>query len=177
MPVVYTTITEEMLDEMYNAVQECETLEFASMFKQFRLYQENRLKNNEKSKESKKEARKGDGTYAKKMKGVIKLIAIEGAENTFKVEKVSIPAPAPVLVPVANWTEEEEAEDAEPLSAVAERLADVARAKQLAVAGYEIQDAAEIARQARRAERKQLKKQLRKQEKQQEQQDQQCESN
>ena len=52
MPVIYNTITEEMLSAMEAAVQECETLEFVSMFQQFRLYQDNRLKINKESRET-----------------------------------------------------------------------------------------------------------------------------
>jgi len=118
MPVIYNTITEEMLSAMEAAVQECETLEFASMFQQFRLYQDNRLKINKESRESKMAARKEGGGAKKgsgKMTGVVRLVAIEGEENVFKVEKVSIPAPTPVP---ANPEEE----DAEPLSAVAKRI-------------------------------------------------------
>jgi len=118
MPVIYNTITEEMLSAMEAAVQECETLEFASMFQQFRLYQDNRLKINKESRESKMAARKEGGGAKKgsgKMTGVVRLVAIEGEENVFKVEKVSIPAPTPV--PASP-----EEEDAEPLSAVAKRI-------------------------------------------------------
>lgn len=118
MPVIYNTITEEMLSAMEAAVQECETLEFASMFQQFRLYQDNRLKINKESRESKMAARKeGGGAKSKtgKMTGVVRLVAVEGEENVFKVEKVSIPAPAPV--PASP-----EEEDAEPLSVVSKRI-------------------------------------------------------
>jgi hypothetical protein len=118
MPVIYNTITEEMLSAMEAAVQDCETLEFASVFQQFRLYQDNRLKINKESRESKMAARKEGGGAKKgsgKMTGVVRLVAIEGEENVFKVEKVSIPAPAPV--PASP-----EEEDAEPLSAVAKRV-------------------------------------------------------
>lgn len=112
MPVIYNTITEEMLSAMEQAVQECETLEFASLFHQFRLYQDNRLKINKESRESKMAARKEGGGGAKrgasaKMTGVVKLVAIEGQENTFKVEKVSIP-----VAPKIAETEPEE-EDAD----------------------------------------------------------------
>ena len=119
MPVIYNTITEEMLSAMEAAVQECETLEFASMFQQFRLYQDNRLKINKESRESKMAARKeGGGAKSKsgKMTGFVRLVAVEGGEeNVFKVEKVSIPAPAPVPASPAE-------EDAEPLSVVAKRV-------------------------------------------------------
>jgi hypothetical protein len=61
--------------------------------------------------------KEGGGAKSKsgKMTGVVRLVAIEGEENVFKVEKVSIPAPAPV--PASP-----EEEDAEPLSAVAKRI-------------------------------------------------------
>jgi hypothetical protein len=88
------------------------------MFQQFRLYQDNRLKINKESRESKMAARKeGGGAKPKsaKMTDHVRLIAVEGSENVFKVEKVSIPAPAPVPASPAE-------EDAEPLSVVAKRV-------------------------------------------------------
>lgn len=114
MPVIYNTIAEKtiaQIEEICDA-EHCgdEDLEreIKSLFVQFRLYQDNRLKINKESRESKMAARKEDGGGAKrgasaKMTGVVKLVAIEGQENTFKVEKVSIPAPAP-----KPQTEEEE---------------------------------------------------------------------
>lgn len=130
MPQKFITIADEMLDAMEQAVQECETLEFAEMFRQFRMYQENRLKINKESRESKMAARKEGGGGAKrgasaKMTGVVKLIAVEGAENTFKVEKVSIP--------VAPKTPEPEPEEEEDISnnpeAIAAAVAEAAAAR------------------------------------------------
>jgi hypothetical protein len=103
MPVKFTTITEESLVAMEEAIRESceyEESEFVSLFSQFRMYQENRLKINKDSRESKMAQRKegggGEGrSKSAKMTGVVKLVAIEGQENTFKVEKVSLPAPAP----------------------------------------------------------------------------------
>lgn len=105
MPQKFITISEETLASMEEAVRdtcEYEESEFASLFSQFRMYQENRLKINKDSRESKMAARKegggggGEGrSKSSKMTGVVKLVAIEGQENTFKVEKVSVPAPKP----------------------------------------------------------------------------------
>jgi hypothetical protein len=118
MPVKFTTITEESLVAMEEAIHdscEYEESEFASMFAQFRMYQENRLKINKDSRESKMAQRKegggGEGrSKSSKMTGVVKLVPIEGQENTFKVEKVSVPAPAPK-------PQSEEEEDNAPLVA------------------------------------------------------------
>lgn len=125
MPSIYETIPAETLEAMELAIEESEdkhigrwSQEFITMFHQFRLYQNNRLKINKESREGKMAARKEGGGAKKgsaKMTGVVKLVAIEGQENTYKVEKVSIPVPAPA--PVAP-----EEEDAEPLSAVAKRV-------------------------------------------------------
>lgn len=125
MPVIYNTIAEktiaqieelccEQLKEDYD--EDLET-EIKSLFRQFRLYQDNRLKINKESRESKMAARKEGGGGAKrgasaKMTGVVKLVAIEGQENTFKVEKVSIP----VAPKIAEPEPEEEEEDNAPLA-------------------------------------------------------------
>lgn len=117
MPQKFTTIAPETIakiEEICDA-ENCGDEEFAaeiaSLFTQFRMYQENRLKINKDSRESKMAARKeaggGEGrSKSAKMTGVVKLVAIEGQENTFKVEKVSIPAPA--LAPKPVSAEEED---------------------------------------------------------------------
>jgi hypothetical protein len=122
MPVKFNTIPEAVIakiEEICDA-ENCGDAELeeqiASLFSQFRMYQENRLKINKDSRESKMAQRKegggGEGrSKSAKMTGVVKLVAIEGQENTFKVEKVSIPAPAP------KPQTEEEKEDNAPLVA------------------------------------------------------------
>ena len=121
MPQKFLTIAastlaamEAVLKENYEDEEMVEVL-----FANFRLYQENRLKINKDSRESKMEQRKeGGGAKAPrsaKMTGVIKLVPVEGAENTFKVEKVSVPVPPKPTNP--------EEEDAEPLSVVRKRVA------------------------------------------------------
>jgi hypothetical protein len=110
MPQKFTTIAPETIDRIEeicdaeNCGDDDFAAEIASLFTQFRMYQENRLKINKDSRESKMAARKeaggGEGrSKSAKMTGVVKLVAIEGQENTFKVEKVSIPAPAPAPKP------------------------------------------------------------------------------
>lgn len=106
MPVKFNTIAESVIaqiEEICDA-ENCGDAELEeeikSLFSQFRMYQENRLKINKDSRESKMAQRKegggGEGrSKSAKMTGVVKLVAIEGQENTFKVEKVSLPAPAP----------------------------------------------------------------------------------
>lgn len=110
MPVKFTTITEEEMNAMSAQLKHAHinSAEWESLFNQFQMYQENRLKINKDSRESKMAQRKegggGEGrSKSAKMTGVVKLVAIEGQENTFKVEKVSLPAPAP-----KPQTEEEE---------------------------------------------------------------------
>jgi hypothetical protein len=134
MPVKFTTISEESLariEEICDA-KNCGDEEFAaeiaSLFTQFKMYQENRLKINKDSRESKMAARKegggGEGrSKSAKMTGVVRLVAIEGQENTFKVEKVSVPvAPKPVQV----QEEEEEENLAENPEALAAAVAEAA---------------------------------------------------
>ena len=121
MPQKFLTIApstlaamEAVLKENYEDEEMVEVL-----FANFRLYQENRLKINKDSRESKMEQRKeGGGAKAPrsaKMTGVVKLVPVEGSENTFKVEKVSVPVPPKPTSP--------EEEDAEPLSVVRKRVA------------------------------------------------------
>lgn len=121
MPSIYETIPAETLEAMELAITESEDKhicrweqEFITMFHQFRLYQNSRLKINKESRESKMAARKEGGGGKKgsaKMTGVVKLVAIEGQENTYKVEKVSIPVPVPVPAPAPVEPEPEEEED------------------------------------------------------------------
>jgi hypothetical protein len=133
MPQKFTTIAPETIDRIEeicdaeNCGDEEFAAEIASLFTQFRMYQENRLKINKDSRESKMAARKegggGEGrSKSAKMTGVVKLVAIEGQENTFKVEKVSIPVPAPAPKPVSA-----EEEDNAPLvnKVVAKKIANV----------------------------------------------------
>jgi len=117
MPQKFLTIADSTLVAMEAILKEnYEDEEMVEvLFANFRLYQENRLKINKESRESKMEQRKEGGGAPKrsaKMTGVVRLVAVEGEENVFKVEKVSVPAPAPAP----------EEEDAEPLSAVAKRV-------------------------------------------------------
>jgi hypothetical protein len=105
MPQKFNTITEEQMNAMSAQLKHFHINgeEWENLFAQFCMYQENRLKINKDSRESKKAARDAEGGgegrskrgASAKMTGVVKLVAIEGQENTFKVEKVSIPAPAP----------------------------------------------------------------------------------
>lgn len=123
MPVKFTTISNESLNAMEESlregVEDYEGTDFPSLFAQFKMYQENRLKINKDSRESKKAARDAEGGgegrskrgASAKMTGVVKLVAIEGQENTFKVEKVRIP------VPVPQKEEENLAENPEALAA------------------------------------------------------------
>jgi hypothetical protein len=135
MPQKFTTIAPETIDRIEeicdaeNCGDEEFAAEIASLFTQFRMYQENRLKINKDSRESKMAARKeaggGEGrSKSAKMTGVVKLVAIEGQENTFKVEKVSIPAPAPAPKPAPKPQSAEE-EDNAPLvnKVVAKKIA------------------------------------------------------
>ena len=121
MPQKFLTIAPSTLAEMEAILKEnYEDEEMVEvLFANFRLYQENRLKINKDSRESKMEQRKeGGGAKAPrsaKMTGVVKLVPVEGSENTFKVEKVSVPVPPKPTNP--------EEEDAEPLSVVRKRVA------------------------------------------------------
>jgi len=120
MPQKFLTIAPSTLAEMEAILKEnYEDEEMVEvLFANFRLYQENRLKINKDSRESKMEQRKeGGGAKAPrsaKMTGVVKLVPVEGSENTFKVEKVSVPVPPKPTNP--------EEEDAEPLSVVRKRV-------------------------------------------------------
>ena len=125
MPQKFLTIADSTLVAMEAILKEnYEDEEMVEvLFANFRLYQENRLKINKESRESKMEQRKEGGGAPKrsaKMTGVVRLVAVEGEENVFKVEKVSVPAPAPA--PEAE--EENLAENPEALAAaVAEAAA------------------------------------------------------
>jgi len=143
MPVKFTTISNESLNAMEESlregVEEYEGTDFPSLFAQFKMYQENRLKINKDSRESKKAARDAEGGgegrskrgASAKMIGVVKLVAIEGQENTFKVEKVSIPAPKKEEKEEENLAENPEALAAAVAEAEARRVhtVDVAGAK------------------------------------------------
>jgi len=125
MPQKFNTITEEQMNAMSAQLKHFHINgeEWENLFAQFCMYQENRLKINKDSRESKMAARKegggGEGrSKSAKMTGVVRLVAIEGQENTFKVEKVSVPAPAPK-------PQSEEEEDNAPLvnKVVAKKIA------------------------------------------------------
>lgn len=142
MPIKFCTFTEATLVAMEAAIPkqthgEYDDVCVASLFSQFRMYQENRLKINKDSRESKQSSRDAGGDGSKgsksaKMTGVVKLVPIEGQENTFKVEKVSVPAPAPR--PQSAEEEENLAENPEALAAaVAEAAARSATAPKVVI--------------------------------------------
>lgn len=133
MPIKYTTFTEEEFKFFNNFAEkiENEDLEFEDeefsriavglkmMLENLKEYQNQRLKINKESRESKMAARKEGGggrSSGAKMTGAVKLVPIDLDKGIFTVEKVKIPAapvpapePEPVVEPVVAEPEREEA--------------------------------------------------------------------
>jgi len=152
MPIKYTTFTEEEFKFFNNFAEkiENEDLEFEEeefsriavglkmMLENLKEYQNQRLKINKESRESKMAARKEGGGGAKrgasaKMTGAVKLVPIDLDKGIFTVEKVKIPAapvPAPEPEPVAEpVVVEPEREEAVKTKKVQQKKINTARAK------------------------------------------------
>lgn len=114
MPIKYTTFTEEEFKFFNNFAEKLEggELEFTeedfsriavgmkTMLENLKEYQNQRLKINKESRESKKAARDAEGGGARrgasvKMTGAVKLVPIDLDAGIFTVEKVKVPTPAP----------------------------------------------------------------------------------
>lgn len=139
MPIKYTTFTEEEFKFFNNFAEKLEEgeLEFTEedfariatgmkmMLENLKEYQNQRLKINKESRESKKAARDAEGGGARrgasaKMTGAVKLVPIDLDAGIFTVQKVKVPAPTPVPAP----TEEKEENIAENPEAIAAAVAE-----------------------------------------------------
>lgn len=139
MPIKYTTFTEEEFKFFNNFAEKLEggELEFTEedfsriavgmkmMLENLKEYQNQRLKINKESRESKKAARDAEGGGARrgasaKMTGAVKLVPIDLDAGIFTVQKVKVPAPTPVPAP----TEEKEENIAEKPEAIAAAVAE-----------------------------------------------------
>jgi len=147
MPIKYTTFTEEEFKFFNNFAEkiENEDLEFEEeefsriavglkmMLENLKEYQNQRLKINKESRESKMAARKEGGggrSSGAKMTGAVKLVPIDLDKGIFTVEKVKIPAaPAPAPEPVVVAEPVVEREEAVKTKKVQQKKINTARAK------------------------------------------------
>lgn len=136
MPIKYTTFTEEEFKFFNDFAEKLEggELEFTEedfsriavgmkmMLENLKEYQNQRLKINKESRESKKAARDAEGGGARrgasvKMTGAVKLVPIDLDAGIFTVEKVKVPAHTPAVVPSEKEEEENIAENPEAIAA------------------------------------------------------------
>lgn len=138
MPIKYTTFTEEEFNFFNDFAEKLEAgeLEFSEedfsrvavgmkmMMENLKEYQNQRLKINKESRESKKAARDAEGGGAKrgasvKMTGAVKLVPIDLDAGIFTVQKVKVPAAAAAAPAPSKIEEENIAEDPEAIAAAA----------------------------------------------------------
>ena len=146
MPIKYTTFTEEEFqffnDFAEKITKSGEEFEFneedftrigvgmKTMLENLKEYQNQRLKINKESRESKKAARDAEGGGAKrgasvKMTGAVKLVPIDADAGIFTVQKVKIPAPTAIHAFAPSEIDEEKEENiAENPEAIAAAVAE-----------------------------------------------------
>lgn len=127
MPIKYTTFTEEEFKFFNNFAEKLEggELEFTeedfsriavgmkTMLENLKEYQNQRLKINKESRESKKAARDAEGGGARrgasvKMTGAVKLVPLDEKNGIFTIEKVKVPAHTAINAFAPSEIEEEE---------------------------------------------------------------------
>lgn len=144
MPIKYTTFTEEEFKFFNNFAEKLEggELEFTEedfariatgmkmMLENLKEYQNQRLKINKESRESKKAARDAEGGGARrgasaKMTGAVKLVPIDLDAGIFTVQKVKVPAHTAINAFAPSEIEEEKEENiAENPEAIAAAVAE-----------------------------------------------------